>query len=94
MRRALDSAAQIVLCVLLAAVALIAATPLRLPPRAPASSVAPPGTRAMWLRPGAGAAAGTMAAAPVDEFQQRVVGDPGFADRLTRRIQATCGTAR
>lgn len=133
MRRALDSAAQIVLCVLLAAVALIAATPLRLPPRAPESSVAPPGTRAMWLwraeEPGPvvdwAAANGVRALvalaalvltpggrrvrqvpgrrhqpgadltqAQVDEFRQRVVGDPGFADRLTRRIQATCGTAR
>jgi hypothetical protein len=35
-----------------------------------------------------------LTAAQVDEFQQRVVGDPAFADRLTRRIQETCGTAK
>ncbi|MGI5243599.1 hypothetical protein [Dactylosporangium sp. CA-139066] len=49
MRRWLDSAAQLGLCVVLVAIALIAATPLRLPPLAPETSVAPPGTRAMWL---------------------------------------------
>jgi hypothetical protein len=49
MRRVVDSAAQAVLCVLLVAIALIAATPLRLPGRAPETYVAPPGTRAMWL---------------------------------------------
>ncbi|MGI5243601.1 hypothetical protein [Dactylosporangium sp. CA-139066] len=30
--------------------------------------------------------------AQVDELQRRVVSDPAFADRLTRRIQATCGS--
>nr|BFE61767.1 hypothetical protein GCM10020063_062930 [Dactylosporangium thailandense] len=49
MRRVLDSAAQTLLCVLLVAIALIAATPPRLPGLAPETSVAPPGTRAMWL---------------------------------------------
>jgi hypothetical protein len=49
MRHWFDSAAQLGLGALLAAIALIAATPLRLPPRAPETSVAPPGTRAMWL---------------------------------------------
>ena len=29
--------------------------------------------------------------AEVDGFQQRVLSDPAFADRLTQRIQATCG---
>jgi hypothetical protein len=29
--------------------------------------------------------------AQVDAFQQRVVSDPAFADRLTQRIQSTCG---
>jgi hypothetical protein len=32
--------------------------------------------------------------AQVDEFQQRVIADPAFADRLTQRIQQTCGTAK
>ncbi|MFI5909458.1 hypothetical protein [Dactylosporangium sp. NPDC051541] len=49
MRRVLDSAAQAGLCVLLVWIALIAATPLRLPGLAPETAVAPPGTRAMWL---------------------------------------------
>ncbi|GAA3456420.1 hypothetical protein [Dactylosporangium matsuzakiense] len=49
MRRALDSAAQAGLCVLLVGIALIAATPLRLPALGPETAVAPPGTRAMWL---------------------------------------------
>ncbi|WP_433218529.1 hypothetical protein ACQP00_12730 [Dactylosporangium sp. CS-047395] len=49
MRRVVDPAAQAVLCVLLVAIALIAATPLRLPGLAPETYVAPPGTRAMWL---------------------------------------------
>ncbi|WP_433085993.1 hypothetical protein ACQP1P_12035 [Dactylosporangium sp. CA-052675] len=35
-----------------------------------------------------------LTAAQVDALQQRVISDPAFADRLTRRIQATCGTAR
>ncbi|WP_433615525.1 hypothetical protein ACQP2P_11845 [Dactylosporangium sp. CA-139114] len=35
-----------------------------------------------------------LTAAQVDAFQQQVISDPAFADRLTRRIQATCGTAR
>jgi hypothetical protein len=35
-----------------------------------------------------------LTAAQVEEFQQRVIGDPAFADRLTRRIQATCGQAK
>ncbi|WP_433059382.1 hypothetical protein [Dactylosporangium sp. CS-033363] len=49
MRRVVDPAAQAVLCVLLVAIAMIAATPLRLPGLAPETHVAPPGTRAMWL---------------------------------------------
>ncbi|MFG2039604.1 hypothetical protein [Dactylosporangium sp. NPDC048998] len=52
MRRWLDSAAQAALCVLLATVATIALVtqaPPRLPPMAPETSAAPPGTRAMWL---------------------------------------------
>ncbi|MEV6930359.1 hypothetical protein AB0M46_38565 [Dactylosporangium sp. NPDC051485] len=49
MRRWPDLAAQTVARLLLVAIALIAATPLRLPPLAPETAVAPPGTRAMWL---------------------------------------------
>jgi hypothetical protein len=49
MRRWLDPAAQAVLCGLLVTIALIAATPLRLPAVAPETAVAAPGTRAMWL---------------------------------------------
>jgi ABC-type uncharacterized transport system auxiliary subunit len=30
----------------------------------------------------------------VESFQQRVISDAAFADRLTQRIQATCGTAK
>ncbi|MFB9447857.1 hypothetical protein Dvina_13365 [Dactylosporangium vinaceum] len=35
-----------------------------------------------------------LTTAQVDEFQQRVISDPAFADRLTQRIQATCGQAK
>ncbi|MER7004400.1 hypothetical protein ABT297_15325 [Dactylosporangium sp. NPDC000555] len=51
MRRWRDSA-QTALCVPLVAIVLVAmggTAPLRLPPLAPETSVAPPGTRAMWL---------------------------------------------
>ncbi|GAA2641551.1 hypothetical protein GCM10010399_89200 [Dactylosporangium fulvum] len=44
-----DAGAQAALSLLLVVVSLVAATPLRLPPPAPETSVAPPGTRAMWL---------------------------------------------
>jgi hypothetical protein len=49
MRRWLDAAARAALGGLLAAGLLIAVAPPRLPPLAPETSVAPPGTRAMWL---------------------------------------------
>jgi uncharacterized lipoprotein len=35
-----------------------------------------------------------LTATQVDEFQQRVIADPAFADRLTQKIQQTCGTAK
>lgn len=43
------SAAHAVLCAVLAAGLLVAAVHRRLPPLAPETAVAPPGTRAMWL---------------------------------------------
>ncbi|MER7004402.1 hypothetical protein ABT297_15335 [Dactylosporangium sp. NPDC000555] len=30
----------------------------------------------------------------VDDFQRRLTGEPAFADRLTQRIQSTCGTPK
>ncbi|WP_327004924.1 hypothetical protein OHA72_59630 [Dactylosporangium sp. NBC_01737] len=74
--------AHALLCVVLTAGLLVAAVHRRLPPLAPETSVAPPGTRAMWLSD-----------AQVEQYQQRVVADPGFADRLTGQIQLTCGSA-
>ncbi|MFI5909456.1 hypothetical protein [Dactylosporangium sp. NPDC051541] len=35
-----------------------------------------------------------LTAAQVEQFQQRVISDPAFADRLTQRVQATCGQAK
>jgi hypothetical protein len=48
MRRWLDTGAQAALCAVLALGLLMAATPRRLPPPAPETSVAP-ATRAMWF---------------------------------------------
>jgi hypothetical protein len=33
-----------------------------------------------------------LTTAQVDAYRQRVISDPAFADRLTRRIQQTCGS--
>ncbi|GAA1513597.1 hypothetical protein GCM10009827_030250 [Dactylosporangium maewongense] len=33
-----------------------------------------------------------LADAQVEQYQQRVIADPAFAERLTAQIQATCGT--
>jgi hypothetical protein len=35
-----------------------------------------------------------LTTAQVDAFQQRVITDSAFADRLTQRVQATCGQAK
>ncbi|GAA2641540.1 hypothetical protein GCM10010399_89180 [Dactylosporangium fulvum] len=35
-----------------------------------------------------------LTAEQVTEFQQRIVSEPAFADRLTRQIQQTCGTPK
>ncbi|WP_238013971.1 hypothetical protein KZZ52_12290 [Dactylosporangium sp. AC04546] len=85
----------------LGALVLAAATPLRLPRLAPETSVAPPGTRATWVWQRGGGEAGalvrwarTNGVRAIFAFYQRTISDPAFAERLTRQIQQTCGTPR